>query len=257
MAKFTPSGLIQDIKGSIGSFTYANWKGLHTIRMKAASISNPVTFAQIGIRSTLVDSARRWFALTQEQRDLWNEYAQTLGSARSKEKQEGYGGIIPLGGALMTGFNAFVGTNQVLSSTKFSPVDVPPLPPYPPSPVIDSVVFTTGLAVHFSTSADIGGIKKDSKVQAWIELIGRGSHVYVAEISSIQSSPDPLDWATNLSTCRVGHDRNIGMVTWLAAFGAKTTGPYSGRQIARVQGRIIDGDGGISSSTNVQTIIYP
>jgi len=252
MAKITLSGLVQDIKGSIGAYTYGDWKGQHWIRLKSASISNPNTLSQIAMRASLVTRSRGWFGLTQTQRNLWNEFAKLIGAARQAEKAEGYGGIIPLGGPLMSGFNAYVGVNQLLASVGYAKVDVPPLPPFPVAPVISTSAFVDTppltLGVSVTTTENI---VRAGKVQFWLAGTSKCVNAYVAEVSSEQASGAPLSFSTSLTTVRVGHDRNIGQVSFESLFGGVTTGPYHAKDVLRLQARFIDKDGGVSSKTQV------
>lgn len=74
---------------------------------------NPRSDYQMGVRNYMAGASQYWHTtLTAEQRILWNEYAQSRGSAASQTGPNSNGGcgtknLIPGNGGVMSGFNAF------------------------------------------------------------------------------------------------------------------------------------------------------
>lgn len=258
MAKIVPSGLIQDIKGSIGAYTYAGWKGIHYIRLKSASISNPNSPLQAKMRGSLADSVRLWWTLTAVQRALWAEYAQSLGSARADEEQMAYGGIIPPRGNIMTGFNAFCSLNQLLTSVNAARVLVPPISDPPVSCFIDAAAFVVGPPVGLTvTVKSTVPLLKDSYVQLWYDPVGVSMHSYLLAVSPVQSADALLDWTlVGYPTVRAGHDVNIEEVPWEDKFGLLPTGPYAGKFIGLLQTRLIDVDGAPGPASEARDLLF-
>lgn len=255
MAKIVFSGLIQDMKGSTGATTFGKWKGIHWARLKAASVSNPMTVAQGKIRGALATSSVLWWALTPTQRNLWNEYAQAKGSAQGNNNQEGYGGIIPIPGNLMSGFNAFISVNQFLTAVGAARVSVPPIGDNPPAAVIDSVKFIAGPNLEFKVKSLVN-LPKDSYVQFWVNPVGGSTHAYLNSASVVLPSGAPASATLTEPNVKVGHDKNIGWVTWTQFLGDIATGPKANRIVLEVQSRIIDKDGGYGASSAVQQVEY-
>lgn len=111
MARIILSGLLNDIRNAVGSLVYSAWKGVHYVRGKAATVSNPNSTDQANIRARMSASAKRWYdVLTVAQRDLWNEYAQGLGGAGEGDQAQEGGTkvVIPTNRGIMSGFNAYV-----------------------------------------------------------------------------------------------------------------------------------------------------
>ena len=88
---------------------------------------NPRSPAQVAVRDTFRAVSKRWGALTQEQRDVWNDVAKTMKS-RPRLFQCG-----PL-----TGFNLFVKVNVCLVNRGQAQVDLPPEHARPPGPAASS-----------------------------------------------------------------------------------------------------------------------
>ncbi len=77
MAKFL-SQIYTVIRGSVGGITYtANQFAGLIARAKTAPV-NPNTSKQTAIRSAFANASTLWVQLSQIERDLWNDYADTL-----------------------------------------------------------------------------------------------------------------------------------------------------------------------------------
>ncbi|MBA7564233.1 hypothetical protein ES708_05895 [subsurface metagenome] len=106
---------IQDIRGGSKNHVYSDWRGRGYVRSKAINPSNPRSSAQAGLRARMPACNKYWKStLTDAQRALWNEYAQSEGNikgTRSMARQ-----IIPPQGMIGSGFNMFNRNNIALYS---------------------------------------------------------------------------------------------------------------------------------------------
>ncbi len=110
---------IQDIPqtGKLG--LTVTWKGRNgLIRRILAIPTNPRTDAQLAVRTTLAQQARRFQGLTDDQQDGWNTAADGFKSTPS------LGQSGPL-----TGLQLFIRVNSKLRLLGQDPVDVPPTAP--------------------------------------------------------------------------------------------------------------------------------
>lgn len=122
MARIWLSEILNDIRGSVKNHVYSVWKGLNYIREKAVSISNPCSINQTVTRAKTAASSQRWYTtLTQNQRNLWIEYAEAL------TPKEGDGGgtknLIPDNRGVMSGFNAYVMLNSLAFNAAVTGMD--------------------------------------------------------------------------------------------------------------------------------------
>lgn len=142
MARIKLSPLVEDIRGRIGNGVAAVWKGVHYVRSFAPVVGNPQNEKQAAQRNRIINFATKWWTLTEDQRALWEQYAQELGSAIRDEQQAGGKNIIPGYPRIVSGFNAYVLTNTRLAVVGLDPVDVPPLATNAPeAPVISDVTW--------------------------------------------------------------------------------------------------------------------
>lgn len=119
MARIILGPIVNDIRNAIGSSVFSVWKGINYIRSKGATVSNPNSSSQAAIRARLSDLAKRWYnTLTTEQRMVWEEYADQLGSAQGSDQAQEGGTkvVIPQNRGVMSGFNAFVMLNSLAFS---------------------------------------------------------------------------------------------------------------------------------------------
>lgn len=124
MARIILSDILNDIRNAIGAHVYSVWKGVHYIREKAGTISNPRSAAQESIRARIAAAAKYWYAvLTDEQRALWEEYAKGMGSSTDSNSVQGGGtkNLIPTNRGVMSGFNAFILINGLNYSAGVAP----------------------------------------------------------------------------------------------------------------------------------------
>lgn len=210
MATIKMSALVEDVRGPMGQIVFSNWKGRHYARYKAEYIGNPMTPEQSAVRSFLGASVQEWWKLTDIQRALWEEYAQGKGRARADEKEVGSKCLIRPRGILMSGFNAYIGVNQVLVSIGQPRVSVPSTQPAPsgitfnpvgasfcepaiPGPFLISVKIKPLVPVYADTYARI-----------WIKGVWAGSHGYIAKLSDKWALGEDDEKFIDIDTIRMG-----------------------------------------------------
>ncbi|MBA7564989.1 hypothetical protein ES708_06658 [subsurface metagenome] len=172
---------IQDIRGGSKNHVYSDWRGRGYVRSKAINPSNPRSSAQAALRSSMPRYSHLWSkTLTEAQRALWNEYAQSEGKikgSRSMARQ-----IIPPPGVIGSGFNMFVRNNILLQTAG---LQVPPAylatPPTPADPASSSpldleAVWNYGVGqVFFEDFLDeVNGAKPNAWTPPWTYVDGAG-----------------------------------------------------------------------------------
>lgn len=175
MAKIVLGMALNDIRGSVGSQVFSVWKGTHYIRQKAASIANPNSSPQEGVRLALSVASARWSGvLTVAQRALWNELAQRWGSAAAENSSKGYKDLMSDLGRNMSGYNAFVRAAVLNTRVGIAVVDDAPVgidAPKPPSglSVTPDGPPITKLDIAWTDSVDMGA---NDIVSVWVEVVG-------------------------------------------------------------------------------------
>lgn len=207
MARIVLSGLLQDIRGSIGASTFSAWKGITYMRNKAITVSNPQTMSQEAVRANLAISVASYRALTEIQKALWEEYAQQQKNTNSADEVVGDFGIIPQAGKTQSGFNAYIGVNQVLFSAGFARKAVPPAIPQPDT---TQFLLLTGTAatIHIEYTAVTLKPGTTQKLEIWLKGWWKGAHAYITQavvVPTPPAIPDPI----NILTIRKGWGDNI------------------------------------------------
>lgn len=191
MPRVVLSGLLQDIRGSMGGSTFSAWKGLNYLRNKAVSVANPNTDNQAKLRANFAESVADWKGLTPVQRALWEEFAQSLKVAPGKNQVVGNSGIIPEKGKTMSGMNAFIGVNQHLEGVDAPRVLVPPI-----NPQQDAVIITvapnynavTG-CIELEFAAQPKPYALNKTLEVWVKGWWGGAHSYIAFTTGIPEPP--------------------------------------------------------------------
>jgi len=237
MARIVLSGLLQDIRGSIGGSTFSSWKNINYLKNKAIAVTNPQTPAQMMVRQNLALSVSEWRNLTDSQKAQWEEYAQSLKLPNSMDEVVGDSGIIPTVGRVQSGINTYVGVNQFLKGAGLPRVSVPPVPPdvYPPE--LFGFV-TTGWGIEFHFYATLNPEAKARKLEVWIKGDWKGSHAYIERVVDVPVPPavPPVQLITKI---RKGSGNNIQEVLF-SAIGVCSV---------YLQGIIVRNDGNRSVST--------
>ena len=108
------SSLLADSRGSIGGTTYSRNRGGSYARNRTVPI-NPQSLAQERARSDLAQYSVGWGSLTAEQRNAWNQYAETVI------------GLNVLGESItFTGQQMYIRSNTLLELAGLSAITVPP-----------------------------------------------------------------------------------------------------------------------------------
>lgn len=222
MAKVKMGALVEEISGSIGQLVFSKWKGLHYARYKAATVMNPMSEYQAGVRNCLATSTQLWWSLTDIQRALWEEYAQGQGRARADEKAVGSKNLIKPRGILQSGFNAFIGANVVTYSIDQSRVLIPSTKAKPPGILVEKKTgevsichFTLGPPGRFDISVDITPLSAcyaDTYARVWIKGVWAGAHAYIAGLSDVWASGEMDKKTVTIPTIRMGSNGNMAEV---------------------------------------------
>lgn len=135
MGRIILSEILNDIRNRVGSNIYFIDRGVHCVRFGPDTIENPNTALQQTRRVVLRDAQRRWFGnLTQSQRDKWETYARSLGSAADSNKTQGANAVIHFNRKNMTGSNAYTMVQMVRRSAGFAGWrDDPPIGQFKPT----------------------------------------------------------------------------------------------------------------------------
>ena len=194
MARIKMGALISEIDGPIGQMVFSKWKGLPYVRYKALTVTNPNTPEQAIMRAWLGASVQEWWNLSDIQRALWEEYAQGKGKAAVDATQVGSKCIIKPRGVLQSGFNAYIGANQMVASLGETRVDVPSTIPAPPGLKLDMDMGQTswcrpkspgpGFEIHVGITPLVP-VYANTFARLWIKGVWAGSHGYIAGKSTV------------------------------------------------------------------------
>ena len=187
MARFTLSGLITDVRGSLGGTIFSTWKGINYMKVLPGNIGNAQTPIQMGVRQTFADSVALWRGLTQVQKAEWEEYAQSLGSASESESEIGLKSIIPSKSKTQSGINAFIGVNQMLLRAGYVRRTLTPVQPTPAGVDYFTVLPEVGTGYKMTDVApDHCKAGFMTKVVVWQKLDRAGAHSHIIHLGSVQ-----------------------------------------------------------------------
>jgi hypothetical protein len=199
MARIILSELVNDIRNAIGTTVYSVWKGVHYIRRKAAQVSNPNSYYQAHIRARLTACSRRWYdALTDAQRQLWEEFAQQQGSADTSEQSQegGQQRLIPDNRGKMSGINAYVYLNGLTYSAGWAALNqflddapknvTPPNAPYSLTAEYVSPPDKITLKCYLYNS---GTVEETTRVRFWGMSTDAGAHKQIVTTQSVVLPP--------------------------------------------------------------------
>ncbi len=215
MAKIVLSALISDMRGSLGGSVIANWKGRAYIRQKSMLVGNPMTGEQVAVREYFADSVALWRGMTQIQKALWEEYAQSLGSASASDESVGAKGIIPKTSTIQSGMNAFIGANQMVLRSGFTRTVLPPTGNAPAGVTATDVAPLVGVGyqvIGFSPAHCLDNQRQ--KVAIWQKLDRAGAHAHIIELGDAldvcPAIPTPQD--ATIESVRVGAGHTVETV---------------------------------------------
>jgi hypothetical protein len=167
MAIKTQSGMSGKVKLFDRMIAFS-WKGIQAFRNEPRSVSQPHSTAQILVREALTLSAQQWFsALTHEQRNAWETYARSAGE-RDQRVGDMRESIIKGKGIVLSGFNAFCGSNVMAAIRGITiprpdaPIGVPA--PTPPLNVYVTYNPATGIAEVSWSDPDVSAYPTDAEV---------------------------------------------------------------------------------------------
>lgn len=248
MAKIVLSALLSDIRGSLGGSTFANWKGQAYMRNKALAVSNPHTAAQALVRASFSARVAGWKILTFAERAAWEEYAQSRGSASWWEDMVGSQGLIPGKGRLLSGLNAFIGVNALLSRSGYATITAAPLPLTAiETPQLSNVAYGVGPPIAVTGDATtVENLAATSRVLYWARYEQAAGHAYIFAVSADESPGAPLADTFSLENIRVGHGENLQEVPISVA-----PGDYA------FQCMLVDDGGHFSPASNIERVVVP
>lgn len=248
MAKIVLSALLSDIRGSLGGSTFANWKGQAYMRNKALAVSNPHTAAQALVRASFSARVAGWKVLSFAERAAWEEYAQARGSASWWEDMVGSQGLIPGKGRLLSGLNAFIGVNALLSRAGLATITAAPLPlTAVETPQLSNVVYGVGPPIAVTGDVTtVENLAEDTNVFMWVRYEQAAGHAYIFDVSAPYPKAAPLAGNFSLQNIRVGHGENIQEIAISLA-----PGDYA------FQAMLVDDGGHFSPASNIERVVVP
>lgn len=213
MARMRLSGLISDIRGTLGGSSISVWKGIPYLRNKALVVNNPQSEPQMKMRTRFSLLVNMWrMTLLPPQQGLWDEYAQSKGAAANKQSKSGSLGLIPGESTLQSGMNAFVGVNQRLfRAGDFGSLwAIRLLPPRPHD--VSGVQYTS--LITTPTGYQITGVAPafadpefKTRVVVFQKIVASGCHVHVIKLGA-ECDPSPAIPTLedlDIDRVRVGH----------------------------------------------------
>lgn len=166
MARIKLGVILNDIRGSVGNYTYSIWKaGVQVLRSKASVISNPESAQQAKFRCNMAVMAAAWSALTVAQQAEWQDFADTKPGFGNGDG--GIRNLIKGNGGVMSGWNAFVLSNQWLKSCALAQVTAAPLGVASPGAPTNVAAAWSVNKIHV-TWTDPAGIIAGDKIRVWI-----------------------------------------------------------------------------------------
>lgn len=191
MARLILSDIISDIRGTVGTHTYSNWKGVHLVKNRSVNYRTAhESPAREAYNVFIAEIGQYWLGgLDQAQRDGWDDYAEYIGTlgfpyfGSNVYKIVGwkqYGGI-------MSGPNAFVLTNQLRRSIGKTDIleDNPELIDPPPRPIVTSATYLPGPPKTIRlTVAEPSSLEEET----WLRIFCKGTryaHLIIAKIAEV------------------------------------------------------------------------
>lgn len=179
------------------------WKGIQSIRNYSGGAMAIGSEANKLVKTLTAGLAREYHNMETYKRNAWDQYAGTLGSAVDREAGDNVSNaksIIPKRRRLMSGINAFVGTNiNAFLAGLAAPFDMPPMGQSPPPPPLSvSATYSDG-AVKVTWIDPVVGENLKAFVRIWARVGSRYSHI-VAYVSL------PSSGGVDVSDVRLGRN---------------------------------------------------
>lgn len=211
MAKLIMGPLVSKISGKIGSVIFSSWKGTAYVKQMPIVIHNPSSEAQALIRNLLISFLMAWKVLNDDIKALWREHAQGLGSGADQNSMIGSEGLIKPSGKVMTGANAFVGTNVRLVQVDMDRVEVPPVSPVP-GPTSLSAAMDTNI-IEGSVVFPPDSLIVDDVARIFLRVDKPGGHTYLSTFVAVTllmiGETGIVTVPYSISTIRMGHEGQI------------------------------------------------
>ena len=134
----------------LGLMVFSRWKGMQTMRALAKSKTYKKSATQSVVTSGMASAANRFRdVITDSQRNAWDQYAGTLGSAVDRERSDNTAvakSVIPKRKKLMSGINAYVGAYiDGKLAGKTDTMDIPPIGEHVPPPPMNVTINGAGV----------------------------------------------------------------------------------------------------------------
>lgn len=173
----------------------SNWKGLVVARSMARKIDQVRSDERSAVNTTFTQLAQRWrHALTQAQRDAWEQYANLMGSAYDRDTGDVAGtghNLIRARKKLMSGINAYIAANQLASTAGLAiPRDDAPIGDPAPVPA-SGVAIAPGGGGVIVTWTDPAVIAPITDAVVRIHMQAQANRKWHTQIVSLFTVPTP------------------------------------------------------------------
>lgn len=219
MASVKYSSIVTDARGSVGGVTFSRARGGAYARSRVTPI-NPQTSRRAQVRGSFAAIAQSWQALSSTQRESWDLYAEETPSTNRLGET-----FFP------SGFNRYVGANQLIGLIGGSPIVLAPSTP--------------GLGPSAEISYDTVSVDQNSVVFDTISFAeATGSDLLLFQIGGVLSAGAGAYYGPYVALTYPTPPATVTAVTASASF--QGTGLVTGqRRPFRVQVVTVDGKVGV------------
>lgn len=186
MARIIYSGLVTQIRGSVGGTTFQQNRYGFTVKNKP-NANNPNTARQLTRKAGLQAVVSQWSQLTQASRDLWNSWAATYPQQSSKNPD-----------AYLSGFNLYL---RWALNAQIDPANIPIFDPLDPPESVGSIDITVDLGVGnvLTVDAVFGAVPTEYKMLIYMSRQVKQSQQFVGswtryiQTVTFDDQPGPVD----------------------------------------------------------------
>ncbi len=187
MAKYKTSGLVSEIRGSMGNKTFSYWKGIAVVKKKMNGQKRVNSVDRTKVRRSFAFLAKTWRLMGFREQAAWEVYARQ--NRRIKRKSRA--GLVWTVGNWYSGENAFISVNQLLMMSGFPPLFKPLFgksqPPSPASDLPECSEWVGNIRFKIWLQKEY---KDRCKVQIWIKKVTwPNGGPYIMRIVPISTSP--------------------------------------------------------------------
>jgi len=226
---------VRGIIGKVGEAIFQRWKsGVTTLRHPASTIKNPNSSNQAQMRAVVSYLSARWNStLTENQRDVWREWAQD--KPFSGPNTGGVNQLIKHNNGIFSGMNCYVAANAKLVKGGLAVVDDAPIVAVPPTPPL-AVAVACAAGTATVTWTEPLTHKTPSQARIWVRI--ESTNIHKQEVANAD---------VTLGTKDITHVKgaNGASIPLTSLVGAKLY----------VQMETIDTDGTRSAESNLAYII--